>query len=262
MSICVERALLACCGLVGRALSRQRRPSLCCLVWLLAGCFEVHEVAVDPDVPALDIDDFEDGDNQPSSSRFADWRCETFPGPSRASCVPVAPGFASAMAEAVRFEIEDPVNARIDYANLALEAPVRLGTLDLGSYESLSFGAKLEPGAESGFVATLSADAEAAGSDAAAPDASSLIIQVACNAVGDPGALPYGFWIQGQVALGPEWSSFDVALTELIRPSWVADFSWRDCIANVDSLLFVVGPTLSDGETFAGTLSIDELSFR
>src|SRR5262245_16292209 len=49
---------------------------------LVAACFDVERVAVPRPPPPLEIDDFEDGDDVPSSNLFATWHCENSPGPT------------------------------------------------------------------------------------------------------------------------------------------------------------------------------------
>jgi hypothetical protein len=222
--------------------------ALCSLPF--TACFEVRQIAVEGGPPALEIDDFEDGDDVPSSSAFKTWRCETTPGPPRVSCSAQAPGFESGLAEVIRFEIEDPANGAIDYPAVMLQAPARLGTLDLGSYERLAFSAKLER------LPRYRVESDPAGEDLADV---SLFVQLLCHGVAPPGALPYGSWIESFILVRPEWSSTSIALVELVRPSYVANFAWRDCIASVEGLQFVLAPDLRDGQAMAGTLSIDQV---
>jgi hypothetical protein len=216
----------------------------------IAGCFEVRQVGVEPALPALEIDDFEDGNDAPSSSLFASWHCETSPGPPRASCGPVAPGFASGVAEVVRFEIVDPPNGSIDYAGMLLEAPSRLGPLDLSAYQSIAFSAKLERMPRAG---------DSAGPDDDGAEAVDLLVRTACDGVGQSRGLPYGSWLEAPSPVGPEWSSLSVDVAQLIRPNYVLDLNRLDCLANVESLIFYIGPELSDGEGMAGTLTIDDV---
>jgi hypothetical protein len=220
---------------------------------LMAGCFDVQQVAVERPPPTLMIDDFEDGDNVPSSSLFAPWHCETSPGPPRASCGPVVSGFTSGMAEVVRFALADPANGVFDYNNVELETSSRLGALDLGDYERLEFNAKLE------IIPSVN---DAGGSEDRGLKAVDLSVQFACDGVGPSGALPYGSYLAFLVPLGPEWSSPSVALAEFVRPSHVLDLDRTDCLANVEALMFGLGPELADGETMAGILTIDDVSLK
>jgi hypothetical protein len=217
---------------------------------VVAGCFEVPQIALEP--TALEIDDFEDGDEMPSSSLFAAWHCETSPGPRRASCGPAAPGFASDMAEAVRFEITDPANGSVDYASVLLETSSRLDPVDLGGYQSLAFSAKFER--TPGVGASSGADE---GSEAV-----ELFVQLACDGVGQSGSLPYGSWLEHVIPIGPDWSGIRIELAELIRPSYVPDFKRIDCLTNVEALIFVLGAEPTDGAALAGTLTVDDVSLN
>jgi len=214
--------------------------------WLsISACFEVQQVALQRGPPALEIDDFEDGDDLPRSSMFRSWQCDAWPGPPHVSCGTVTPGFGDGLAEAVRFELQDPPNGSMDYATVFLETRVRLGTLDLGSYESIAFSVKLER-------SPLSPSEESAEQKA------SFFVRLRCDGVGTAGDA----WIEKTVPLGPEWSSPSIALAELVRPSYVINFSSRECAAKVEALLFLFDPKLPDGEAMAGTLTIDEVSLE
>jgi hypothetical protein len=238
MSICNERRGAAPLDLASAGLS------IYCL--LLVACFDVREVAVKLGPLPLEIDDFEDGDDLPSSSLFANWHCEAGPGPP-ASCAPQPPGFESGLAEAVMFEIEDPLNQATDYPGVLLEAPAQLGTLDLSSYESLAFSAKFEPtpAAEE----TSSAD-------------TTLFLQLRCDGVGTSGAQSDGSWIETSTSVGPEWSSPTLALSKFARPSYVISFSKEECMARVEALQFILAPDLPDGGQLSGTLSIDQVTLQ
>ena len=157
------------------------------------------------------------------------------------------------MAEAVRFELNDPANGVIDYAGVQLEAATRLDPLDLRGYDSLAFSAKLERAPNAG----ASLDAGAEGS---APV--DFFVQLVCDAVGQSGSLPYGSWLEYSIPIGPEWSSPSVALDELVRPAFVVNFDRLDCLANIEAVVFVLGPELADGETLAGTMTLDEISLH
>jgi hypothetical protein len=246
----IERRYAALACLSPSALS-SRWCTVSLMSALISGCFDVQQAAVEQAPPTLMIDDFEDGDNVPSSSLFAPWHCETSPGPPRASCGPVVTGFTSGMAEVVRFELADPANGVFDYNNVELETSSRLGALDLGGYERLEFNAKLE------LIPSVS---DAGGSEDPSLEAVELSIQFACDGVGQSGALPYTSFLESLVPIGPEWSSPSVALAEFVRPSHVLDLNRVDCLANVESLLFGLGPELADGETMAGILTIDDVS--
>ena len=250
MSICAERRLTAHGSRQELGVS-SRWGALSLL--LSASCFEVSQVAVEPAPPALEVDDFEDGDNVPSSSLFATWRCETLSGPPRASCGSVAPGFGGGMAEAVRFELTDPANGVTDYTGVLLEVATRLDPVDLRGYDELAFSAKFERAPSGG----ASLDPGAEGSDPA-----DFFVQLVCDAVGQSGALPYGSWLEYAIPIGPEWSSPSVELDELVRPDFVVNFDRLDCLANVEAVVFLLGPELADGETLAGTLTLDEISLR
>jgi len=240
MSICNDRPLGTPLGWASAGLSFYCS--------LLVACFDVRQVAVQRGPTALEIDDFEDGDDLPSSSLFAKWRCEAGPGPPHVSCAARPPGFESGLAEAVRFEIEDPLNQATDYPSVLLEAPAQLGTLDLRPYESLAFSARFEP--------TPAAEA------VTSADAAELFLQLRCDGVGTSGAQPDGSWIETSTSIGPEWSSPTLALSELARPNFVIGFSKEECLSRVEALQFVFAPDLPDGGHLSGTLSIDQVTLQ
>jgi hypothetical protein len=188
--------------------------------------------------PRLDVDDFEDGDAVPSNPRFASWGCETYPGTPHVSCVSSSPGFRSEVAETVRFEIQDPADAKTDHPGVLLQAPLRLGTLDLGAYTSLMFSAKLEVDSP------------------VPPNGSRLYVRLRCDGVGE------GSFVETSVLVGLEWSSPAIALEAFVRPGYVVDFDRLACVASVEALEFDIHPDLFDGESMAGTLTIDEISLE
>jgi hypothetical protein len=231
MSICSERWRAAASLLLGSLLT--------------VACFDVQQVAVDSTGPrVLEIDDFEDGDQLPSDSTFSTWTCGTYPGPPRISCNASAPGFGGGLAQEARFEIQDPPDGVVDQPGMFMQTSHPLGTLDLSSYERMRFSAKL-------------------GSDAPSfPGASRLYVRLRCDGVGTSGADPNGYWIETFVQVGSDWSSFTLALAELVRPNYVLSFSRSECIAAVESLEFGLHPDIPEGGSMVATLTIDEISLQ
>ncbi len=209
---------------------------------LVGACFDVQQVEVpDEQSPAqgLLVDDFEDGDWQPSSPLFTHWFCQG----STLACGVSTPGSDSRYAYAMNFELQDPDNGAPDYPSELLRTWRTGARFNFTHYESLVFSANLVPDAAAEEPATFSVDVLL--SCPGQGDHSDAISSIAS------GIQPFSGWQTYQLHL--------------------ADFRWRQtwqgpkvdastCLAQIDGLGFYLGePALPDGQTSAGTLMIDDV---
>ena len=218
------------------------------LLFCATGCFDVQRVEV---TSALEIDDFEDGDQVPSSDRFDTWECFEYEAAvPQPSCRTTAPGSqASQRAEAMTFELGAPLNGDDSSvgAGMGVLAPI-VAPVDVSPWQQLSFDAKLEP------------------SDPAVSDPTRVWIRLKCRDVAN-GSVPGGFMIQQQVLMGREWSTFRRELRydpadPLAQPGFVQPgFQMAILIDPADCLTLVSEVTLevqrADGRP--GTLTIDNV---
>jgi hypothetical protein len=230
------------------ALARLAGIGVC---FCLTGCFDVTRVDVSG-AAALEIDDFEDGDQVPSSALFDGWDCFEFEDAApRPACLTKAPGFQSQRAESLTFELGAPLNGDDSSvgAGIGVLAPI-LAAVDFGDWQRLRFDAKFEPSA------------------LAAADATPVWIRVKCKDVAS-GSVPGGFMIQEQVILGRDWSSVSRGwrrdpAAPLAQPGFeqpvfqTIAIDAADCLATVSGLTFEIQRT--DGQP--GTLTLDNVALE
>jgi len=219
------------------------------------GCFDAKIVSTDDagsaggsgsNVPALLIDDFEDGNRVPSDLQFGPWRCNSYNNPQQysAQCGMVSPGNFSTYAYGVDFELVDVQNGILDYPGVTLGSQT-LAPLDLSPYENIVFGARHVP------------------RDKALPEPVSVRINLACSTVSGQ-AVPYSSVLSIGSAVQPSgfWQTYSLALSSFIQFDWnskVAAIDKQACAKLVDGISFEYQPDLADGQATAATLTIDNV---
>lgn len=223
---------------------------------LLSGCFDVTTVNVGGDggsarsgetnAAALLIDDFEDGNRDPSDMLFWHWQCSSYnsPGTPSASCGVSTPGSYSNYAYAVDFELADSKNGILDYPGILLQS-LTMAPLDFSMHANIVFSARLVP------------------RDTPLPEPVTVRISLNCSTVTQT-VEPYSgvFSIGNAVQPTSYWQSFKLALSTFIQFDWnrkLVPIDERACTTLVDGIRFDYQPELADGDAAAATFAIDNV---
>jgi hypothetical protein len=211
------------------------------LVTLLSACFDVQQadVPADPMQPLL-IDNFESGDSLPTSALFGHWFCQY----SSLVCGPTSPGFNdSNYAYAMTFTLTDPQNGQLDYPSAQLRTWRRSeARLSAAGSQNLVFWAKWAPDA-----------AEATSTQASAV--------VSCPGGGDASDAISG--IESGFEPSAEWQRVSLPLKLFTWHTWDGPaVDTTLCLTQIDGFGFQIQPTLLDGQTGGGTLTIDNVSLQ
>jgi hypothetical protein len=244
MSICGKARTFATVAVLGASLG-------------LTACFNVNQIEVTGAAPLL-LDDFEDGDQESSRQEFQGWGCYPWQtGAKQPTCVTTAPGFNSERAEAFTFELGAPLDGAPDTS-----VGVELGLFpklpeDLRAWTTVKFDAKFQPSASGSAAEDLQRGV----------DGTTLWVRLKCDSVDhSAGSEPGGFQVEHPVHVGVGWSSFTIPWPQFQQPDWQKILVHvLDCVANVDSLVFVsqlvdLRPDLVDGQS--GTLTLDNVSLE
>ena len=220
-------------------------PVMLAAALLLAACFDVQKVEVTKNSrPRLLIDDFEDGDLLPSTNLFKAWDCYSFIAEQPPPNCSLTAGFDSNLAQALTFELQSPPPASTDGAGAGASLLPLAGTVDLSTYETIHFSAKMDPGSPG------------------PPPGIIVAVNFGCNSVGHPpGSVHGGFMVEYPFKPAADWQSFAIALADLQQPSWqtVRMYDKSECATLVDILNFNVKSPLESGQSVAGVLTFDDV---
>jgi hypothetical protein len=205
-----------------------------------AACFDVTKVSL----PPLTIDDFEDGDDEPSTDRFQRWTCRAFSSPgddAGATTEPDggAPGVACVVqavgdhphAMTVHFAVDDPPDGVRQLGGAELATNTAMTGIDLGRFKQLVLSAILESGTS------------------ALPPGTQLRVEIGC-------ALPAMTRTLEQIVpglvIGSDWATFrlDLANFAPLEPA---------CLGQANALRVSVRPGLPDGQSTRGALHVDNV---
>ena len=222
----------------------------------LSGCFDVTTVNVGDDAgsatssrkngPALLIDDFEDGNRDPSDTQFWHWQCYSYnsPGTPQANCYVSTPGSYSNYAYSVDFELADSKNGILDYPGMVLQTQT-MAPVDFSMYANIVFSARLVP------------------RDTPLPEPVTVRISLNCSTVTQT-VEPYSgvYSIGNAVQPTSYWQSFKLALSTFIQFDWnkkLVPIDERACSTLVDGIRFEYPAELADGDSTAATFAIDNV---
>ena len=219
---------------------------------LATACFDVERVDVTNTTRArLLIDDFEDGDNVPTSTMFGPLSCGAFSQEQLPQPIcDIAAGFESNFGYLLNFSLQAPPIEMSDGIGVGLSIASAVGTVDISSYKSIHLDAKMDLGSPPLPVATL------------------FQIGIACSSVRHPQGtvkggfmVTYDFAVADEFPLSGEWKSITIELAQFKQPGWqvVRMFDKNECTKLVDALFFNVQSPLVSGQSAAGTLTIDNV---
>jgi hypothetical protein len=209
---------------------------------LLVACFDVEQVQV---YPSLLIDNFDDGDLSPSAKNFVDWRCYAFmPEEPQPTCDIQMNRADNSPALAFTYDLDVPLDADESKYGVGFSTKPFVGTVDLSSYVSIHFSAKLSPGTP-------------------APRKNRrFLVRLGCMTVQFvPGSMP-DFMLEQGFAPGGDWSPYQLELAKFRQPTGqVTMNSTQECLALNDSMRFEIADVL-DGDNEQGTLMFDDVYFQ
>ncbi len=211
----------------------------------VTGCYDLERLDPGPESYFLLIDDFEDGDDEPSASQFSSWRADPFNADYEHIVVKVIPGGYSEYAFTGEFTFEYP-GAKYSGMNLGVTG-ASLDPVDARVYESFHFSARAEPG------------------DRPFPELTDFYVQLGCSDAPPKGLVKGPFWIQQNVELTSDWQTYELSLDAFSEPNHVPPAikgGVPACRAVVDSVRLTVAMPLGAGESATGSLSIDDVYFK
>lgn len=220
----------------------------------LTACFDVEQRDPVQDGTILSwpsvkqIDDFEDGNVFPDLPALEAWTPVSWFDDTMASAAE-AEGFGGGLGRSLSFVLRGVDTG----AALVSWVENQRFLLDFSQFDQLSFRAKLEPAEQGSFDA-----------------AERLPVRVRLTCVsaaeqpfrdGDPQGEAVG--VEIEVSPGEQWQSFELELSKLQQPTWQdwpgAHIDHDDCLRQIDAVSFEVAPTLRDGQSVAGTLTLDDI---
>jgi len=206
---------------------------------LLVGCFDVEQVDV-PEAKAkpapLLIDDFDDGDRQPSLESLELWHCFGDNGTAQnLRADPEKQGAHSTAGRAITFDLVDVTDGKQDYQAVELQARASV-PLDLTDYERFVFWAALDA--------------------RATPDALPVRIKLSCDDLGDGAELESP---DQSVPAGGPFRAHSTPMAKFYHPAWIeTDYDEASCLARVSALSFFLQPEMLDGSRASGRLTVDD----
>jgi hypothetical protein len=220
-------------------------------------------------VPALLIDDFEDGNRVPSDLQFGPWRCYSYGDSSMpaAKCGVATPGYMSLHGYYVDFELVDTANGKSDYPGVSLRSQT-VAKYDAGQHGSVTAFDASQYGAIVFSVMLAPRDQ---------PLARPVIVMVdlGCGGVSDQPEPSDGVFA---ISLGAElnepidgWHTFSLDLSKFIQFPWAKQRLAIDrdlCVQRVDGIQFsyqleyAIGDASVDGQSAAATMTFDKVYFQ
>ncbi len=207
-------------------------------------------------LPALLIDDFEDGNRVPSDLQFGPWRCATWGASPSPKCGSSTPGYLTEHGFYVDFVLTDAPNGKLDYPGVSLTT-LTVSEFDASPYHSLVFSVSLAPHAQPLVQPVI------------------VLVELRCGGISDKVAaasdiLAIGLGAELKEPTG-DWHTFSLDLSRFVQFAWAKEQLAIDrnlCIQRVDGieftyqLAYAVGDASVDGESVAATMTIDKVYFQ
>jgi hypothetical protein len=218
------------------------------------GCFNVTKVDPGDGGPCTSflIDNFEDGDDVPSTELLGRWECYTYNPDTQPVTCGIGPGIDGGMGLFAQFNLQDPPNDMNDNGGAALSTFTTGAPLDLRPYRDLVISAQIIQGAPPLPTQNLNVSVELGCADTAP-----LV---------DPGLVGYVDVAQGlKLDFNAPWATFHLPMSGFEQPEWeTSRFAGgaAECLARVENFAVTVTPNLTDGQAGSGTLRIDNIQFE
>lgn len=206
-------------------------------------CNSVGECVTESSEPdPFVLDDFEDGDNLPSDSRFAVWQHYSYNPPGRDVYSTPDPSAAIASNFGMRFEwnvINDPDGVpQYPGAGLRTEAATSAAYVDLSALSRVLFAHEYFP------------------NETGCRNIPAFTVAFGCGELGT--------WFEATVPVSTQWTTATLEFAHFFQQTVgpQVDATVTECLALVDDFHFQVQVELPDGYCSAGTLYLDNISFR
>jgi hypothetical protein len=210
-------------------------------------CFDVHTVQP----PIFVIDDFDDGDLQPSAANFGPWICYVFhadPNDGSGCTRDLDEGDQSPFSLSLSFTVNDPVDGAQQDGGGGL-ATYASQPEDLTRFLGINFHVKLDSGTPPLPVDTV-VDVEI-GCQTASPESGSSML--------------HNLYVLQSGRYNDAWQTIDLALADFVLPSdptMAINGGTPACLRLADGVRFAVHPGLRDGDSAQGFLHVDDIYFN
>jgi hypothetical protein len=207
------------------------------------GCFDVHSVDQGPWV----IDDFEDGDLTPADRNFGPWDCYTYSPPNQDCHRALGRGAQGVFSLKIDFTVVDPADGKPEYPGAGVQT-VSTTPEDFSRFSKVVFRSKSVPAVP------------------ALPSSTRFGVQLYCSTARlEDGTKPGNLHVEQPFAVTAEWQLFSLPMAQFSpSPYDTAHILGGPgaCVQRVDAIQFDVQPSLSDGQSAMGQLSVDEINFQ
>jgi len=209
-------------------------------------CFDVHTVQP----PTFVIDDFDDGDLQPSAANFAAWICYIFhTDPNGAGCTRDRDeGDHSPYSLSLSFTVHDPADGTQQDVGAGL-ATYASQPEDLRRFLGLNFHIRLDS-----VMSPLPVDTV-------------VDVEIGCQtATPAPGSSTlHNLYVLQSGRYTEAWQTIDLALADFVpppEPTMAIAGGAPACLQLADGIRFAVHPGLHDGDSAQGILHVDDIYFE
>lgn len=231
-------------------MSAVQKVAVLLSAFAVQACFDVTKIDPGDGGPCapLVVDDFENGNLQPTLGQLGPWQCFTYNPEGQAVSCGVGTDSDGTRSLFVQFDVQDPVDGTANTGGAGVETYVTGDTLDLRGYVDLVVGVQLISG-----TPPLSSSTQ-------------LEVSLACNSAPLENASITGLVNVSQqiaVTIGADWTTAHLDLSSFVQPIWMNNRllgGTSACLAQISGLTFAVTPNLPDGQSAAGTLRIDNLA--
>jgi hypothetical protein len=210
------------------------------------GCFNVH--SVDPGVHL--IDDFDDGDFQPTDPNFQPWGCYSVNPTTNQNYSCGHDGDTmdgSPYSLYLDFIVTDPMDGTQQHGGAAVSTSATAPE-NFALFKQITFSAKLASG------------------NPPLPSAALLYLELHCRTAPATGSSSSDdLLLLTNIDYHSDWSTFSLELNSLVPPPWVStQFEGGNvsCLERTDSFDFIVDAQLPDGKMGAGVLHVDDIYLR
>jgi eukaryotic-like serine/threonine-protein kinase len=238
--------LVALTWLLGRSPDKEARAAQASATMAQAETLPLQAAPPVPRVAAL-LDDFEDGDGEPSTPAFANWQAFTVNPAGRALGLKLGVGYQSRGSVEMSWLLEHVLDGKLGPPGAGLRSTVRAGAVDLSRYGYISFAHRFAPMNTPGL--------ECKG-------VTEFVVFVTCRSLGQDRAPQFEL----PVSVSEVWTSTSIDLRDLreVGGPLPRATNLKACLAATDSLGFRADAPLakeSDG-CDSGRLWLDDIGLR
>jgi hypothetical protein len=224
----------------------RTRATYCVALLALAGCYDLERLDPGPERPYLLIDDFEDGDAEPSAPSFENWMALPFKSGDEASTsiAIVDSDLDGGLALLGEFVFDD-LNG--DFTGASLGIGNARNPLDVRRYRAIHVTWRFQPG------------------PLALPPTTRFYAELQCNAAPPLGDVQSPFWVQLAMPVSSDWKALRLDLAFFNEPTpeqpRIAGGP-KACLATVDAIRFTIATSLGTLSPRGGSVYIDDVYFE